>query len=57
MGRRVYRILMGKTEKICHWGDPGVDGRIILGWIFRNWDVGVCTGLCWLRIETDGGHL
>jgi len=26
-----------------HWGDPGVDGRIILKWIFRMWDVG-CTG-------------
>jgi hypothetical protein len=24
-----------------HWGDPGVDGRIILRWIFRKWDVGV----------------
>jgi hypothetical protein len=23
-----------------HWGDPGVDGRIILRWIFRKWDVG-----------------
>jgi hypothetical protein len=23
------------------WGDPGVDGRIILIWIFRKWDVGV----------------
>jgi hypothetical protein len=22
-----------------HWGDPGVDGRIILCWIFRKWDV------------------
>jgi hypothetical protein len=21
-----------------HLGDPGVDGRIILRWIFRNWD-------------------
>jgi hypothetical protein len=24
-----------------HWGDPGVDGRIILRWIFRKWDVGI----------------
>jgi len=23
-----------------HLGDPGVYGRIILKWIFRNWDVG-----------------
>jgi len=24
-----------------HWVDPGVDGRIILIWIIRKWDVGV----------------
>jgi len=23
-----------------HLGDPDVDGRIILRWIFRKWDVG-----------------
>ena len=23
-----------------HLGEPGVDGRIILKWIFRKWDVG-----------------
>jgi hypothetical protein len=39
------------------WGDPGVDGRIILRWISRKWDVGVWTGLSWLRIGTGGGHL
>jgi len=24
-----------------HLGDPGVDGKIILKWIFRKWDVGI----------------
>ena len=27
-----------------HLGDPGVDGSIILRWIFRKWDVGLWTG-------------
>jgi hypothetical protein len=40
-----------------HREDPGVYGRIILGWIFRKWNVRVWTGLNWLRIETVGGHL
>jgi hypothetical protein len=37
--------------------DPGVDGKIILRWIFRKWDVGIWTGSSWLRIGTGGGHL
>jgi hypothetical protein len=28
----------------------------MLGWIFRKWDVGVRTGLGWLRIGTGGGR-
>jgi hypothetical protein len=38
-----------------HWGDQGVDGRIILRWIIRKWNVGVWIGLDCLRIETGGG--
>jgi hypothetical protein len=48
---------MGKPEGKRPLGIPGVDGRIILRWIFRKWDVGVWTGSSWLRIETGGGHL
>jgi hypothetical protein len=47
----------GNLRERDRWGDTGVDGRIILRLIFRKWDVGVWTGLGWLRIETGGGHL
>jgi len=54
--RGVYRVLVGKPEG-KNLGDPGVDGRIILRWISRKWDVGVWTGSSWIRIGTGGGHL
>jgi hypothetical protein len=52
--------------KLLRWGnlrernqleDPGVDGRIILRWNFRKWNVGARTGSIWLRIGTAGGNL
>jgi hypothetical protein len=47
MGKREAYIGLwrGNLRERDHWGDPGVGGRIILGWIFRKWDVGVWTEL------------
>jgi hypothetical protein len=28
----------GNLRESDHWGDPDVDGRIILRWIFRKWE-------------------
>jgi hypothetical protein len=47
----------GNLRKRAQLEDSGIDGRIILRWIFRNWDVGLWAKLCWLRIGTGDGHL
>ena len=50
------RFWWGNLRERDHLEVPGVD-KLILRWIFRKWDVGVWTGLSWLRIGTVGGHL
>jgi hypothetical protein len=35
----------GNLMKRDHFGDPGLDGRIILRWIISKWDMGLWTGL------------
>jgi len=55
--RGVYRFLLGKQEGRRNLRDLGVDGRIILGWISRRWNVVIWTGMGWPRIETGGGRL
>jgi hypothetical protein len=47
----------GNLRERDHLGYPGMDGRIILRWLFRKWDLGVWTSLIWLRIGTGGLHL
>jgi hypothetical protein len=42
--RRVNRCWWGKLRERGHWGDPNVDGRIILRWIFRKLEGVVGTG-------------
>jgi len=39
-GREGTGIQAGNLRERDHLGDPGVDGRIILRWIFMKWDVG-----------------
>jgi hypothetical protein len=40
-----------------HLEELGVDGKVILEWMFKKWDGESWTGLLWLRIWTGGGHL
>ena len=56
-GERRAQGFGGKPERNNHWGDPDVDGRIILRWNCGKWEGVVGTGWSWLRIGTGGGHL
>jgi len=47
----------GDLRERDHLGDPDVDGRIILRWIFKKWDGESWTVSTWLRIGTVGGFL
>jgi len=51
MGERrdLYGFWWGNLRERDHWGDPGIDERIILRWIIEKLDVGVWTGSNWLR--------
>ena len=40
----------GNRREIEHWGDLGVDGWIILGWISRRWNVGI---MDWIGLARD----
>ena len=42
-GEACTGFCLGNLRERDHWGNPGADGRIILRWTFRKWDVGVWT--------------
>ena len=49
--REAYTVFWwGNLRERGHWGDQDVDGRIILRWIFRKWDVGV---MDWVELAQD----
>jgi hypothetical protein len=42
-------FLLGDLREGDHLGDAGVDGRIILKWIFKTWHV----GMDWIELAKD----
>jgi hypothetical protein len=40
----------GNLRERDHLGDPDIDGRIILRWVVRKWDVGC---MDWIKLAQD----
>jgi hypothetical protein len=58
MGRgKVHTGFWWRDQREDHLKDPGTDGRIILKWIFKEWDEEAWARLTWLKIRTGGGLL
>jgi len=60
-GGEAYVWVWWGNLRVRHLGDPGVDGRIIVRWIFRKWDMaragsgyGQVAGTCECGNEPSG---
>lgn len=53
----IYKVLVGKPWERGHYGDPGVDGRLMLIWTLKEKNGKVWTGLIWIQTGTDSGLL
>jgi len=49
-GEAYTGFLWGNLRGRDHSEDPGVDGRIILRWIFRKWG---CGGMDWIELAQN----
>jgi len=56
-GEAYTGVWWGNLRERDHLEEPGVEGRLILRWIFRKRDVEPWTGSRWLRIRNGCGHL
>ena len=56
-GEVYTRFCWGKLKKRDHSDDLGVNWRIILKWIFKQWNEEARTGFMWLSIGTGVGLL
>ena len=49
--RSAYWVLVGKSQGWSHLEDPGVDGKMILKWVFDKWYGGLV--MDWISLAED----